>query len=74
MQGEAVEETPPMRQNRCLVSERVIEPGTVPPCEHTPVVEGKETPQNESVPTDKEQAPLVAEDEIVELYMGMEDL
>ena len=36
-----------------------------------PVAEGKETPQNESVPTaDKEQPRIVAEDEIVELYTG----
>ena len=54
MQGEAMEETPPMRQNRHLVSERVIEPGAVPPHEHTPVVEEEKTPQDESVPTDKE--------------------
>ena len=75
MQGEAVEETPPVRQNRCLVSERVIEPGAVPSREHTPVAEGKETPQNESIPMDdKEPAHLMAEDEIVELYTGVEDL
>ena len=64
-----------MRQNRCLVSEHVFEPGVVPPCEHTPVVEGKETPQNESVPMDnKEQPHLLAEDKIVKLYVGMEEL
>ena len=49
MQGEAVEETPPVRQNRCLVSECVIGPGALSPREHTPVGEGKGTPQNESV-------------------------
>ena len=74
-QGEAVEEKPPTRQNRHLVTERVIEPGAVPPREHMPVAEGKETPQNKSVPTaDKEQPRIVAEDEIVELYVGMEEL
>ena len=58
-----------------LVSECVIEPGAVLSHEHTPVVEGKETPQNESVPADnKEPAHHVAEDEIVELYVGVEDL
>ena len=31
MQGEAVKETPPMMQNRCLVSEQVTEPGVVSP-------------------------------------------
>ena len=75
MQGEAGEETPPMRQNRCLVPEHVIEPGAEPPCECTPAVEGKQTPQNESIPVDdKEQPHLIAEDEIVELYAGMEEL
>ena len=74
-QGEAVEETPPVRQNRCLVSEHVIKPGAVPSHEHTPVAEGKETPQNESIPADdKEPTHHVAEDEIVELYTGVEDL
>ena len=29
--GESVEDTPPTRQNPCLVTERVIEPGAVPP-------------------------------------------
>ena len=56
-QGEAVEETPPMRQNRWLVSERVIESGAVLPGEHMPVGEEKTTPQNKSVPTDDEEQP-----------------
>ena len=73
-QGESVEETPPMRQNICLVSERVIEPGAVPPREHTPVMEEKNTPQDDSAPADKEQANLVAENNIVELFTGMEEL
>ena len=71
MQGEAVLETPPMRQNRCLVSERVIEPGAVPPHEHTPEAEGKKTPQNESIPTDDQEQPrIVAEDEICRTVHG----
>ena len=75
MQGEAGEETPPVRQNRCLVSERVIKPGVELPHEHTPTAEGKQTPQNESIPMDdKEQPRIVAEDEIVKLYAGMEEL
>ena len=41
MQGEAVEETPPTRQNRCLVLERDIEPGGVPTHEDMPVAEEK---------------------------------
>ena len=47
MQDEAVEKTPPVRQNRCLASEHVIEPRAVLPCEHMPVVEGNGTPPNE---------------------------
>ena len=75
MQSEAVEETPPMRQNRCLVSERVIEPRAVLPCENTPEAEGKKTPQNKSIPMDdQEQHHIIAEDEIVKLYTGMEEL
>ena len=45
------------------------------PREHTPTVEGKQTPQNEGVPVDdKEQPRVIAEDEIVKLYAGMEEL
>ena len=73
MQGEAVEETLPARQNRCLVSERVIEPRAVLPREHTPVVEEEKTPQDESIPADKEQTNLMAEDEIVKLFAKMEE-
>ena len=35
-QGKSVKETPPVRQNRCLVSERVTEPVALSPHEHTP--------------------------------------
>ena len=73
MQGEMVEETLPTRQNRCLVLERDIESDGVPSHEHTPVAE-KKIPQEKSAPVDKEQANLVAEDEIVELFAGMEEL
>ena len=73
-QGEAVEETPPARQNRRLVSECVMESGVVPPREHAPVTGEKNTPQGDSAPTDKEQANLVAESDIVELFVGMEHL
>ena len=46
-QGETVEETLPMRQNRCLVLEWDIESDGVPSCEHTPVVEKKRLTGNE---------------------------
>ena len=36
MLGESAEDTPPARQNICLVTERVIEPGAVPPQEIAP--------------------------------------
>ena len=40
-----------------------------------PVAEGKGTPQNEGIPTDdQEQLCIIAEDEIVKLYMGVEEL
>ena len=74
-QGEAVEETPPARQNRCLVSERVIKPGAVSPREHTLVAQGKRAPQNESIPVDNQEQPcIIARDEIVELHAAMEEL
>ena len=75
MQGEAGEETLLVRQNRCLVPECVIKPGVELPHERMPTVEGKQTPQNEIIPMDdKEQPRVIAEDEIVELYTGMEEL
>ena len=73
-QGESTEETLPMRQNICLVSECVIEPGVVPTWEHTPVTEEKNTSQDDSAPVDKEQSNVMAESDIVELFAGMEDL
>ena len=49
-QSDTIEETPPVRQNRCLVSEHVIEPRVVLPREPTPVTEEGKTPQDESPP------------------------
>ena len=72
-QGESVEDTPPTRQNIHLVSECVIEPGTVPPQEHTPVME-EDKPQHDSAPSDDEQPKFVAESDIVDLFTSMEDL
>ena len=75
LQGEEVEETPPTRLNRCLVSERFIEPGAASPHECTPEAEAEKTPQTEDVPVDdQEQARIVPEDEVVELHMGTEEL
>ena len=50
LQGEAMEETPPTRQNRCLVSEHFIEPGVALPHEHTPEAEVRKTPQTKTSP------------------------
>ena len=73
--GEAVEETPPARQNRCLVSEHFIEPGAAPPCEHTPEAEARKTPQTKDVPIDEpEPAHVIVEEDVVELHMGTEEL
>ena len=75
LQGEEVEETPPARLNRCLVSERFIEPGVALPYECTPEAEAEKTPQTEDVPTDdQEQARIIPEDEVVELHAGTEEL
>ena len=74
-QGEEVEETPPTRQNRCLISERFIEPGMASPCERTPEVEVGKAPQAKDVPTDnQEQAHIIPEDEVVELHTGTKEL
>ena len=50
LRGEEVEETPPARQNRRLISERFLKPGVAPPCECTPEVEAGKTPQTKDVP------------------------
>ena len=75
LQGEDVEETPSARLNRCLVSERFIEPGVASPHERTPEAETGKTPQAKDVPKDdQEQAHIVPEDEVVELHVGTEEL
>ena len=71
----AVEETPPARQNRCLVSECFTEPGVASPCEHTPEAEARRTPQTEDVPVDQQEpACIIPEDDVVELHAGTEEL
>ena len=47
--GEAVEETLPARQNRCLVSECFTEPGVASPHEHIPEAEARKTPPTEEM-------------------------
>ena len=63
-----------MRQNLCLVPEHVLEPGVVPPQEDTPVTEEKKTQEDENTPVSKEQSTPIAEDDVVVLYAGVEDL
>ena len=70
---ESAEDIPPTRQNIHLVSECVIEPGVVPPQEHTQVME-EDKPQDDSAPSDEEQPKLIAESDIVDLFVSMEDL
>ena len=85
--GEVVEETLPVRQNRCLVSERFTEPGVGSPRKHTPEAESRETPpmaearktplteKVEDVPMDEQEpAHIIEEDDVVELHTETEDL
>ena len=73
--GEAVEETSPMRQNRCLVSECFIETGVAPPCKHTPEAKVRKTPQTKNIHVDEQEpARVIVEEDVVELHMGMEEL
>ena len=51
--GESAEDTPPVRQNICLVSERVIEPGVVPPQENMPEVEDKSQDDEDDAPSNE---------------------
>ena len=75
LRGEEVEETPPARQNICLISERFIEHGAALPCERTPEAEAGKSPQAEDVPADdQEQACIIPEDEVVELHVETEEL
>ena len=75
LQGEALVETPPTRQNRCLVSEHFIEPGAALPHEHTPEAEVRKTPQTINVPVDEQEpAHVIVKEDVVEFHMGTEEL
>ena len=41
--GESMGDTPPAGQNTCLMTERVVEPGVVPPQENAPEAGGEVT-------------------------------
>ena len=72
MLGESTEDTPPTRQNICLVSERVIEPGVVPPQENIPEIEDKS--QDDDAPSNEQQPTLVSESDVIDLFASMEEL
>ena len=70
--GESTEDTPPARQNICLVSERVIEPGVVPPQENIPEVE-QDKSQDDDAPSNEQLPKLVSESDVVDLFVSMEE-
>ena len=72
MLGESAEDTPPTRQNIRLVSERVIEPGAVPPQENIPEIEDKS--QDDDAPSNEQQPKLVSESDVVDLFASTEEL
>ena len=75
MLGESAEDTPPTRQNICLVSERVIEPGVMPPQENIPEIEDKSQDNDDDDAPSNEQPPkLVPESDVVNLFVSTEEL
>ena len=72
--GESTEDTPPVRQNICLMTECVIEPGAVPPQENAPEAEDKSPDDGDDAPSDEQQPELGCEGDIVDLYAGTEEL
>ena len=70
MLGESTEDTPPARQNIRLVSERVIEPGAVPPQENVPEVKDK----SQDDPLNEQQPKAVSEGNVIELFATTEEL
>ena len=72
-QGVELEETPPTRLNRRLVSKRFLEYGPVSPHECTP--ETETTSLTEYTPVSEwEQACVEPGDDVVELHTGTEEL
>ena len=69
----AAEETPPAQQNRRLVPECVPKAEAVPPRESTSGMDER-TQKEESTPAGEEHSTPVAEDDVVVLYVGAEDL
>ena len=70
--GESTEDTPPVRQNICLVSERVIEPGAVPPQENIPEIEDES--QDDDATSNEQQPTLMSESDVINLFASTEEL
>ena len=70
MLGESAGDVPPAGQDTCLVTDRVVEPGAVPPQENTPEAEEKSP---DDAPSDDQQTEL-CEGNIVDLYASTEEL
>ena len=74
MLGESADDTPAVRQNIRLMTECVIEPGAVPPQENAPEAEDKLPDDGNDAPSDEQQTELECEGDIVDLYVGTEEL
>ena len=72
--GESTGDTPPVGQNTCLVTERIVEPGAVPPQENTPEAGEKSRDDGNDAPSDEQQTKLECEGDIVDLYASTEEL
>ena len=70
MLGEPAGDIPPMGQDTRLVTDRVVEPGAVPPQENAPEAEDKSP---DDAPSDDQQTEL-CEGDIVDLYASTEEL
>ena len=70
MLGESAGDIPPAGQDTRLVTDRVVEPGAVPPQENAPEAEEKSP---DDAPSDDQQTEL-CEGDIVDLYASTEEL
>ena len=72
--GESTGDTPPVGQDTRLVTERVVEPGVVPPQENVPEAEEKSPDNGNDAPLDDQQTELECEGNIVDLYASTKEL
>ena len=68
--GESAEDVPPPGQDTRLMTDRIIEPGVVPPQENTPEVEEKSP---DDAPSDDQQTEF-CEGNVMDLYASTEEL